>query len=33
MGYLAWCEGRERFQLSATDIEPRFLWNMYVGYE
>ena len=28
-----WCEGRERFLLNAVDIEPRFLWDMYVGYE
>ena len=32
-GYLAWCEGRERFQLSAVDIELRFLENIYVGHE
>ena len=31
-GYLAWCEGRERFQLSVVDI-LRFLENIYVGHE
>ena len=32
-GYLAWCEARERFQLSAIDIELIFLGNIYVGHE
>ena len=31
-GYLAWYEGRERFQLSVAVVEPRFLWNIYVEY-
>ena len=29
-GYLTCCEGRERFQLSATNIELRFLGNIYM---
>ena len=29
-GYLAWCEGREKLQLSAANIKLRFLGNIYV---
>ena len=32
-GYLAWCERRKRFQLSAANIELKFLGNIYVGHE
>jgi len=30
---LAWCKGRERFQLNVVNIMPRFLWDMYVECE
>ena len=26
---MAWCEGRERFQLSAANVELRF-WGIYI---